>query len=173
MTPEQQVLSLQSANHALQLQLADRQEQTLKAIEDKKMLQDRLRDLQNDFETDRDGTMEITKDMTRQYKGMQEELLNRVNTLENTITELKDQLALSRLNLEESKRLKDDVEAKKDTEINEMKLKMDEMTHEFSEMLQSIQTKMRERIEVSNSSFDKEANVPMIRKLEDFNLGAV
>ncbi len=32
------------------------------------------------------------KDMTRQYKGMQEELLNRVNTLENTITHLKDQL---------------------------------------------------------------------------------
>lgn len=31
------------------------------------------------------GTLDITRDMTRQYKGMQEELLNRINQLEGTI----------------------------------------------------------------------------------------
>ena len=32
-----------------------------------------------------EGTLDITRDMTRQYKGMQEELLNRINQLEGTI----------------------------------------------------------------------------------------
>ena len=47
--------------------------------------------------------------MTRQYKSMQEELLNRVNTLENTITELRDQLEASRNHLEDTKREKDQI----------------------------------------------------------------
>ncbi len=125
------------------------------------------------------------KDMTRQYKGMQEELLNRVNTLENTITHLKDQLGtnilfsvwyysfsyfetrrhiylfhsmviessiylavvshcnyplptlveLSRIALEETKREKDQIIAMKEAEIAEMKAKMEEMAHEFGDML--------------------------------------
>jgi hypothetical protein len=41
-------------------------------------------------------TFAITADMTRQYKSMQEELMRRINTLETTIMEQKDQLELSR-----------------------------------------------------------------------------
>lgn len=37
------------------------------------------------FPLDSVGTLDITRDMTRQYKGMQEELLNRINQLEGTI----------------------------------------------------------------------------------------
>lgn len=48
--------------------------------------------LQKDFEEEKDSTFEITADMTRQYKAMQEELLARINQLENTINDLKDKL---------------------------------------------------------------------------------
>ena len=41
-------------------------------------------------------TFAITADMTRQYKSMQEELMRRINTLETTIMEQKDQLELAR-----------------------------------------------------------------------------
>ena len=41
-------------------------------------------------------TFAITADMTRQYKSMQEELMRRINTLETTIMEQKDQLDLAR-----------------------------------------------------------------------------
>ena len=92
LTPAEQAKMLLSANQSLKMQLAERQEQAIKAMSSKRELQARVQDLQSDFEKERQGTLEITKDMTRQYKGMQEELLNRVNTLENTITELKDQL---------------------------------------------------------------------------------
>ena len=45
-----------------------------------------------DFEREKQDTFAITADMTRQYKAMQEELLRRINILENTIQEQKDQL---------------------------------------------------------------------------------
>lgn len=74
------------------MQLAERHDQAVKALESKRELQDRVSDLQRDFDRERMETMGITQDMTRQYKSMQEELLNRVNMLENTNTELRDQL---------------------------------------------------------------------------------
>merc|ERR550514_2459053 len=88
------------ANKALVIQLADRSLEATRAIADKRELQGRVEELEKDFEMEQQGTFDITQDMTRQYKGMQEELLNRVNTLENTITELRDQLENSRKKLE-------------------------------------------------------------------------
>ncbi len=42
----------------------------------------------------------------------------------------------------------------KDEEINDLKAKMEDMADEFGEMLRETLEKMRERIEVSSSSFD-------------------
>ncbi len=92
LTPEEKVKLLGSFNRSLQLQLADRQELAVKALESKRELQFRVSDLQKDFETGKTQTLGITQDMTRQYKSMQEELLNRINTLENTNTELRDEM---------------------------------------------------------------------------------
>ena len=170
LSPEDTNKMLLSANHALQMQLADRQEATMKAMTDKRDLQSRVRDLQGDFENERVGTMEITRDMTRQYKGMQEELLNRVNALENAITELKDDMEGQRQKLEDTKKEKNEIIDVKDQQIDALKIKMDEMAQEFSNMLKETLDKMRERIEVSNTSYDKEASTPMIRRLIDMKL---
>ena len=45
-------------------------------------------------------TFQLTQDMTRQYKGMQEELLGRINTLEETVQELRDNLSDADVRLE-------------------------------------------------------------------------
>lgn len=92
LTPEEQAKLFLSANRSLQMQLAERHDLAVKAMESKRELQERVGDLQRDFERERVETFGITQDMTRQYKSMQEELLNRVNALENTNTELRDQL---------------------------------------------------------------------------------
>jgi hypothetical protein len=174
------------------MQLAERHEQAIKALEVKRELQVRVADLQRDFEKERMETFGITQDMTRQYKSMQEELLNRVNALENTNTELRDQLGnvfwmflinldpqilhsfveLARVNFEDMKREKDRNIAAKNIEINELKAKMEEMAQEFSDMLKETLDKMRERIEITNTSFESESGMPMMRKLEEFNLGS-
>jgi len=160
----------QDAHKALVIQLADRAMDSTRALASQRELQERVEELQRDFTQEQQGTFEITKDMTRQYKSMQEELLNRVNTLENTITELRDQLEASRNHLEDTKREKDQIIAAKDAEIAEMKGKMEEMAHEFGDMLKETLDKMKESIDVTSSTFENETGVPIIRRLEEFNL---
>ncbi|KAG6971992.1 hypothetical protein JG688_00004180 [Phytophthora aleatoria] len=173
LSAEEQAKLFQSANRSLQMQLAERHEITVKTLESKRELQERVADLQKDFERERKETFGITQNMTRQYKSMQEELLNRVNTLENTNTELRDQLELARVNFEEMKHEKDRIIAAKNLEIQELKAKMEEMAQEFGDMLKETLDKMRERIEITNTSFENDGgSLPMMRRLEEFNLGS-
>lgn len=48
------------------------------------------------FPPPQETTFDITADMTRQYKAMQEELLGKINVLQNTINSLKDDLGALR-----------------------------------------------------------------------------
>ena len=64
---------------SLQVQLSERTEDSSKAMAAKRELQARVEQLAKDFEEERNTTFEITQDMTRQYKAMQEELLSRVS----------------------------------------------------------------------------------------------
>lgn len=64
----------------------------IQAMKARRELQERVEQLKGDFDEEQKGTFEITANMTRQYKAMQEQLLNEINKLENTINELKDKL---------------------------------------------------------------------------------
>jgi len=64
---------------SLQVQLSERTEEASKAMAAKRELQARVEQIAKDFEEERNTTFEITQDMTRQYKSMQEELLSRVS----------------------------------------------------------------------------------------------
>jgi hypothetical protein len=70
------------------------------------------------------------------------------------------------------KREKDRVIAAKNVEIQELKAKMVEMAQEFGEMLKETLDKMRERIEITNTSFEGDGGMPLMRRLEEFNLGS-
>jgi len=70
------------------------------------------------------------------------------------------------------KRDKDRALAAKNAEIQELKSKMEEMALEFGDMLKETLDKMRERIEITNTSFEGDGGVPMISRLEEFNLGS-
>jgi hypothetical protein len=58
----------------------------------KRELMAKVDDLKKDFDKEMESTFHITADMTRQYKGMQEELLKRINEGETTIIELNSRL---------------------------------------------------------------------------------
>ena len=105
--------------------------------------------------------------MTRQYKGMQEELLSRINTLEETVQSLNDQLADSDIRQERLLKDKNAIIQMKDDEIAELKNKMDDMAEEFGEMLRETLEKMRERIEVSSSGSFDAPELPITQKLEE------
>ena len=134
---------------SLQVQLAERTEEASKALAMKREYQSRFEQIEKDVEEERKGTFDIIQDMTRQYKGMQEELLSRINRLEETVTELNDQLATSDARHERVLKDKNSIIAMKDSEIAELKAKMDDMAEEFGEMLRETLEKMRERIEIT------------------------
>jgi chromosome segregation ATPase len=114
---------------------AERTEEASKAIASKRELQSRVSQISKDFEEEQKQTFEITQDMTRQYKGMQEELLSRINKLEETVQQLHDQLSDSDSRQERILKDKNAIIAMKDEEIANLKQKMDDMADEFSEML--------------------------------------
>ena len=119
---------------SLEQQLVWREEKTQAAITAQKELQERMNHYHSDFERQKEEIFDVSADMTRQYKGMQEELIAQVNKLQQTIAEQKDELERSQLQLEEVRRQMAVELALKDAEIKEQKDKMEDMAVEFGEV---------------------------------------
>lgn len=156
-------------SQSLQLQLAERSEEASKAIAAKRELSQRVQQISTDYEEEKEMTFQLTQDMTRQYKGMQEELLGRINTLEETVQELRDNLSDADVRLERTLKEKNAIIDMKDKEIEELRIKMDDMADEFGEMLRETLEKMRERIEVTSGNFDA-PDVPIQRRMEEMKV---
>jgi CII-binding regulator of phage lambda lysogenization HflD len=150
---------------------ADRSEEASKAIAAKRELATRVNQISKDYEEEQSRMYEITQDMTRQYKGMQEELLGRINKLEETVQELNDRLADSDVRMERTLKEKNTIIQMKDDEIAELRSKMDDMAEEFGEMLRETLDKMRERIEVTSGNFEA-PELPIQRRMEEMKLSS-
>ena len=96
---------------SLEQQLMWREEKVSHAVSAQRELRERVLQYHDDFAKEKEEVFDVASDMTRQYKGMQEELLSRINLLEKSANELKDQLEGSRLQLEETRREKAQVSA--------------------------------------------------------------
>mmetsp|Transcript_18570 Transcript_18570/g.19331 ORF Transcript_18570/g.19331 Transcript_18570/m.19331 type:complete len:193 (-) Transcript_18570:164-742(-) len=166
MDPEMKAKMYMLTCQSLQVQLAERTEEASRALASKRELQTRVQQIQRDFEAEQEQTFEMRQDMTRQYKGMQEELLSRINKLEETIQDLNDQLAEGNIRHEKIIKEKNAIIQLKDDEIAELKAKMDEMSDEFGEMLRETLEKMRERIEISSGNFDG-PDLPIQQRMEE------
>ena len=153
------------------MQLADRSEQMTTIQEEKRALDEKVAKIQGDFEEEQKTAFEITRDMTRQYKGMQEELIAQINKHEQTIAEQKDQLERSQLALEEVRRQMAVELALKDSEIAEQKQKMEDMAVEFGEMLKETLDKMSEKIEITNQGWEAGTGDSIARRLEEHKMG--
>mmetsp|Transcript_33388 Transcript_33388/g.56052 ORF Transcript_33388/g.56052 Transcript_33388/m.56052 type:complete len:194 (+) Transcript_33388:42-623(+) len=154
LTAEEKAKLFQLTCQSLQVQLAERSEESSKALAAKREYKARIEQIQRDFEEEQRQTFEITQDMTRQYKGMQEELLTKINKLEETIQDLNDRLAEADVRQARVMKDKNHIISLKDQEIHDLKSKMDEMAEEFGEMLRETLEKMRERIEISSNNYE-------------------
>jgi len=174
LTPMEVAKLMQAENIALQRKLAERQEEASKAIASRREIQNRVIELKRDFEDEQKQTYQITADMTRQYKSMQEELLNRINILENTINELNDKLEQANLTVENQKKETEGIVVAKDAEITENKRRMEDMAKEFGDMLKETLDKMGERIDISSAnggaSWDNEGSASVQQKLAEFKV---
>eukprot|EP00033_Pygsuia_biforma_P002383 GCRY01002637.1.p1 GENE.GCRY01002637.1~~GCRY01002637.1.p1 ORF type:complete len:195 (-),score=40.69 GCRY01002637.1:511-1095(-) len=156
---------------ALERELVLRSEQTSRAIASRNELREKVNDFHSDFQREKIDRSDLVSDMTRQYKAMQEELINRINVLETAKSELTENLELAQLALDETKKEKDRIIATKDKIIAEQKQKMEEMALEFGDMLKETLDKMSERIEVSSAMWEADSGIENKERLQEFGLG--
>ena len=106
--------------------------------------------LSKEFEEEKSKTFIITANMTRQYKLMRDELLKKTNDLSKSLDakclEI-EELNAQQQELNQMHRLE---LQNKDQHLKETQKKMDEMAHQFGQMLKQTLDKMSEKIVVNN-----------------------
>jgi len=171
MTSQQLLEQARLRIESLEQQLVWREEKVQTALQGQRELQDRVTAYHTDFEREKEDIFDISADMTRQYKGMQEELIAQINKLEQTIAERDDQVEKLQVALEEVRRQMTVELALKDNEIEGQKQKMEDMAMEFGEMLKETLDKMSEKIEITNQGWEAGTGDSIARRLEEHKMG--
>ena len=155
-SPEQKVQLMEAEKLALTRELGHYKMEARKALQDKREVEEKLVQVKDELSTAEDVKLQIVKDMTRQYKSMQENLLNQINEAHETIAKLKSELVTSGQSMNESQRDFQHIVEQKDATIRDQNRKMEDMANEFSEMLKETLEKMRQRIEVSSVTWESD-----------------
>jgi hypothetical protein len=114
---------------------AERTEDASRTIALKREMQSRVEQMMKDYEQQKILTYELRQDMTRQYIGEREKLMNRIHFLSEEVTSL--EIKLTEADEEERKmeKEKDAIIVKKNDEIEKLKQQMDDMIEKFETML--------------------------------------
>ena len=117
----------------------------------------------NKYEEGKDLTSNLTRDMTRQYKGMQDDLLHKINARERTIDELQETIESQSQQMEKVIKDKNNIIERKDKKISEMETKMEDMCAYFAGLIRKTLEHMKEQVEVHSASYSE--NVIPIKSL--------
>lgn len=169
--PEDKIKYLQSQTQALELELAYRSETTAKASSDCKQMLEKVKNARRERDDAKQMTLDVTQDMTRQYKGMRDELLSKINEREHTIQSLRDELDNHRDALRRDAAKAETAIRDRDEEIACLKEKMEHLSVDFAHMLADALKKMKERIEVHSATSDDQS-VPIQHRMEEFHFRA-
>ncbi|KAJ3318394.1 hypothetical protein HDV06_003079 [Boothiomyces sp. JEL0866] len=101
-------------------------------IQDQKL---RIEHLESILEMRTQDRLDLTSDMSRQYKTMQSELISEVNRLETASFELHTKLEMIQTAFTEARKNHAEELAAKEAQLEEQNLKMAYMTAEFENML--------------------------------------
>merc|ERR1712226_1211948 len=135
-------LTVETLERELQVKSAQADEAVHSEID----LRAKVDQMEEDFKEEQNTTFAVTADMARQYKALQEDLIYKINSLETQLTEQKEELDITNHELRELTRNKnDDIEYKED-QIKQLNDRMNEMSHEFANMLSETLLLMKEHI---------------------------
>ena len=150
------------------MQLAFQSQTTMNTTTELQTVQEQLQSANQQCQEREQTTFELTRDMTRQYKGMQDELIQKINGSERRIQELTDELHHERLEREKDAKEMKRVVAEKDNYIAQLNHKMEELCLQFSRMIQDAVEKMQKSIEIQGASYNSDI-VPIQQRIEEFN----
>ena len=111
--------------------------------------------------------MDIISDMVRQYKSVEEQLMDKMNSLsqkkmdneQETKRLVENQAALDAEILE--------IESSKDEQIGNLKKNIEEMSSDFATMLKDTLEKMKGKIEDANTKWENENDNTMLERFKE------
>ena len=140
--PEDRIKLMEAKSQVLELQLVQRSEATNDALAECESMQKQLADNNQKHEEDKQMSSDVARAMTRQYKGMQEDLLNKINERERTINNLRDEIETLKALHKEQLAQKDTIIQEKDVDIEQHKFETEALCKHFSSLLSVLRLKM-------------------------------
>merc|ERR1712196_340569 len=100
--------------------------------------------------------------------------MGKINSLETTLTEQKEELDMTNHELKELIRDKDDEIGNKENTISELKSRMDEMSAEFAEMLNTTLKLMKEHMQtkLANDPNEESNKADYAQRLQEYSVKA-
>merc|ERR1711964_482721 len=111
-------------------------------------------------------TFAVTADMARQYKALQDDLIHRINSLETTLTEQKEEYDMTEHELREMIADKDNEIDLRDQAITELKQRMEDMSTEFASMLNQTLRLMKEHTKTEYADKAKSREMELREQVE-------
>ena len=140
--PDDRIKHLESQTQALEMQLAYRSEATADAVAKFETIRLELADTNQKHESEKKFSIDVARSMTRQYKGMQEDLLNRINDREQIIGGLKDEIESLKALHKDQIVQKDCMIQKKDSDAAKNRVESEECVKLFASLLTSLRGKI-------------------------------
>ncbi|EJK69245.1 hypothetical protein THAOC_09515 [Thalassiosira oceanica] len=146
MLPEDRVMYLESKEKALENELAQRSESAALALSEYVSTKEILDKTREEAETLRESTHGILQSMTRQYRGMEEDLLQKIVTREKKIQEQRDEIAMLKASFAEHKKQKVWELRQKDDEMASLRKETKELCQHFGGLLKEARTFITETL---------------------------
>ncbi|KAI8801534.1 hypothetical protein BJ742DRAFT_836888 [Cladochytrium replicatum] len=128
--------------------------------------------LQDQLGMNAQDRVDLTSDMSRQYKSMQAELKTQVQKMESQLLEYKTKLAETQAALAGSTKEYEAVIEEKDSIIEDQNVKMTYMTNEFEQMLNQTLAKIGKKLEGVSAKWNENDKLHLSeanqRRLADF-----
>ena len=149
---------------SLRGQLAERTEEAREAGSGRRALQRTVDEMKRSFQEQQRASSDISQQMTRQYKQMQERYVAEVSELSDAVRACEARLGEARAERERLEKLHEAELQRKDGEIAALRAKEEDAAAEFSEMLRETLRALQQRIEMSPAPSNAEDAVHAVRR---------
>ncbi|XP_032229085.2 coiled-coil domain-containing protein 153 [Nematostella vectensis] len=139
-------------------ELATRTELTRRARDTAERMKGKMLEAKEEVGTEQQNKLDISSDLTRQYKTMQSEMALRIHMLEQTVTKLRGQLASTEEELQKTRKERDDMRREKDQIISELKFKIEHMESVYESILHDAFDKMTLKVDEARSKWETQSS---------------
>lgn len=121
-------------------------------------MKDKMRSAKEEVEVEQQRKLDISSDLTRQYKTMQSEMALRIHMLEQTVSKLRDSLSIAEEELRKTRKERDDIRREKDQIIADLQFKIDHMESAYESILHDALDRMAGKVEEARSKWETESS---------------